>query len=51
MWSVSQVTFVDTVAQVSLTRYSIFLFSNVSALKLATDQPNAILPTARKTNN
>ena len=50
MWSVSHVICIDIIAQVSLTRWSIFLFSDVSTLKLRiiiiilqTDQSDIIL--------
>ena len=51
------ITCVDIIAQVSLTRWSIFLFLDVPTGKLRTiiilptDQPDIILPTARTTNN
>ena len=52
MWSVLYLTCVDIIAQISLTPWSAFLFSNVPTLRLSTviilpsDQPEIILPTA-----
>ena len=54
MWSVSYVTCIDLVAQVSLNRQSTFLYLDVLTLKLRiiviiilpTDRPKIILPTA-----
>ena len=57
MWSISYVTFVSIIAQVSLTRLSIFLFLDVPTQKLSiifilpTDRPEIIISTARKTKN
>ena len=58
MWVISYVTRVDTIAQVSLTPWSIFLFLDVSTLKLriiiiilVTRWPEIILSTARTTKN
>ena len=59
MWSNSYVTFVDILAQVSLTPWSIFLFLDMPTLKLRiiiiiilpTDPPEIILSTARTTKN
>ena len=58
MWSVPYVTWIDIIAQVSLTRWSVFLFLDVPTLKLKiiinilpTDQPEAIIPTAYTTKN
>ena len=58
MWSVSYVTCIDILAQVSLTRWSVFLFLDVQTLKLKIiinispiDQPEIILPTAPTTKN
>ena len=58
MWVISYVTCVDTIAQVSLTPWSIFLFLDVSTLKLriiiiilVTRWPEIILSTARTTKN
>ena len=52
IWSVSYVTCIDIVAQVSVTPWSVFLFLDVPTLKLKiiinillTDQPEIILPT------
>ena len=57
MWSVSYVTYIDTIPQVSLPQWSIFSFLDMLTLKfriiiivLSTDQPEIILPTARNTN-
>ena len=56
MWLVSYVTCVDIIAQVLLTRWSIFLFLYSQTLKrgivniiLPTDWPEIILPTAHTT--
>ena len=63
MWSVSYVTYVDIISQVSLTRSSIFLFFDLPTLKpsmvklriiiniLLTDRPDIILPTAHTTKS
>ena len=59
MWSVSHVTCIDLIAQVSLTQWSTFLFLDVLTLKLGiiitiilpTDLPEIILPAARTTEN
>ena len=65
MWSVSYVTYVDMISQVSLTRLAIFLFLDVPTLKLRmiiiiiiiiiiilpTDRPKIILSTARTAKN
>ena len=58
MWSVPYVTWIDIIAQVSLTRWSVFLFLDVPTLKLKiiinilpTDQPETIIPTAYTTKN
>ena len=58
MWSVSHVTCIDLIAQVSLTQWSTFLFLDVLTLKLGiiiiilpTDLPEIILTAARTTEN
>ena len=56
MWSISYVTCVDIIAQVSLIQWSIFLFLDVSTVKLriiilSTDRPEIILSKARTTKN
>ena len=58
MWSVSYVIYTDIVAQVSLTRWSVFLFLDMPTLKLKviinilpTGRPEIILPTACATKN
>ena len=57
MWSISYVTCVDIIAQVSLSPLSIFLFLDVPTLKLSsiiilpTDRPEIILSTACTTKN
>ena len=63
MWSVSYVTYVDIISQVSLTWSSVFLFFDLPTLKpsmlklriiiniLLTDRPNIILPTAHTTKS
>ena len=58
MWSVSYVTCVDIIAQVSLTWWSMFLFLEVPTLKLriiiivlSTDQPELILWTLPTTKS
>ena len=58
MWSVSYVTYIDIKAQVSLTRWSVFLFLDVPTLKLqiiinilSADRPEIIIPTARTTKD
>ena len=58
MWSLSYVTFVDIMEQVSLIPWSIFLFFDMPTLKLGidiiillTDRPEIILSTARTTKN
>ena len=56
MWSVLYVTCID-IAQVYLTRWSVFLFLDVPILKpkiiniLSTNQPEIIIPTARTVKN
>ena len=49
MWSISYVTCVEKMAQVSLTPWSIFLFLDVLTLKLC--QPKIILSTVRRIKN
>ena len=58
MWSVSYVTSTYILAQVSLTRLSVFLFLVVPTLKrkiiiniLQTDRPDIILPTLHTKNS
>ena len=57
MWSVSYVTCVDIIAQVFLTRWSIFLYLDfpptlkLRIIILSTDRPDIILPTARTAKN
>ena len=58
MWSVPYVIYTDIVAQVSLTRWSVFLFLDMPTLKLKiiinilpTGRPEIILPTACATKN
>ena len=58
MWLVSYVTYIDQIAQVSLTRWSAFLFLDVLILKpridiiiLPIDWPEIILWTASWTKN
>ena len=58
MWSVSYVTCINILAQVTLTRWSVFLFLDVQTLKLniiinilPIDQPEIILPTAPTIKN
>ena len=58
MWSISDVTFVDIIAQVSLTPWSIILFLDRPTLKrrlniiiLPTVRPEIFLSTARTTQN
>ena len=58
VWSVSCVTCVNTITQVSLTRGSMLLFLNIPTLKLriiiiilSTEQLDVIFPTARTTKN
>ena len=58
MWSVSCVTCVNTITQVSLTRGSMLLFLNIPTLKLriiiiilSTEQLDVIFPTVRTTKN
>ena len=58
MWSISYVTFIDIIAQVSLTPCSIFLFLDMSTLKLRiniiilpTKQPEVIFSTDPTTKN
>ena len=58
MWSVPYVIYTDIIAQVSLTRWSVFLFLDMPTLKLKiiinilpTGRPEIILPTACATKN
>ena len=58
MWSVPYVIYTDIVAQVSLTRWSVFLFLDMPTQKLKiiinilpTGRPEIILPTASTTKN
>ena len=55
MWLVSYVTCIDLIAQISLTRWSAFLFLDVLILKLIiilpTARPEIIILTARTTKN
>ena len=58
MWSISYVTFIDIIAQVSLTPCSIFLFLDMPTLKLMiniiilpTKQPELIFSTDPTTKN
>ena len=57
MWSVSYVTCIDLIEQISLGRLSAFLFLDNQTLKLGfiiilpTDRSEIVLPTARTTKN